>query len=187
MLRTFNVRPKEIHTIPRKSKIEELIKDLGENVNLSGSIIDCAIEMLSEVDQKLSKFRSLEKADFSLYLSCKQNKVERTFQEITGFSGIPSKRLFQMESVLAYVTDIKPSCIAERTCTQLGLGFRDVQKIKLLADEIYQKGHQSPMSVLGAVILHYCNENHIHVRISKVSKIVGVSHSSLLRCKKKFL
>ena len=169
-------------------KVKEIMLDLSANGNIAKDIEQTAFEVFEAINKKLCNFKTQEKAAFAIYQACKKHGVARTVQEVTGFSGVPSKILFKMEGIIGHIVDIKPSGIADRVGGCLGLGFKDLKKIKEKADKVYrEQGHHSPQSILGATILNFCQENNIRIKPVDICNTLGISNSSLIRTKKKIL
>ena len=179
--------------------IEEFEKnDINENI--SSFVNNFVFEMLERLNVPKSFssyiFKNISNSKINkqsesflsgiIYNTLIERKIPFTMKDISGVTGISSKKIFKEEKKnkdVKNIVIIDWSEILERACSKLNLNYKDYTLIK---EEIKNKNNGfNPSTVISAHIYLYCKKHSIKLLMKDISSVTGISCMSIKRYIKK--
>lgn len=171
-----------------------------KNQNVSSAVSDFVFEML----ERLNVPKSYSSYVFKNILNSKTNKKTESFlsgiiyntlvelkipftaKDISGVSGISTKKIFKEDKKnndKKNIVIIDCNEILERACYKLNLNYKDYTVIK---EEINKSNNGfNPSTIISAHIYLYCKEKNIKILMKDISSVTGISCMSIKRYIKK--
>lgn len=158
-----SIRPFQI------SKENDFVEEILSKLNVPSSILHSVVAKLDVKNVKRSEICEV------IYSTLIDMGIPFTLKEITSVSGIASKRIQPTSSV----TILDEKKILERSCSKLGLSYKDYTLIKKKIKS--ELSGFNPSTVIAAWIYRYCKENNKKIKLKKITEIVGISSMSVHR------
>lgn len=166
-------------------KIKQFILDVCENMCINRYISDLSFELFKKIYllEKCSKINHEHLAAYAIYDVLNNENCPRTAQEISYFTNVPLKKIFQIESNILQDNNLSnPENFVERFCSLLNLKYADHKDVRVLMDEIskYVGNIKSACLVATAICIHIKNKQY-DIKIKDVCKHCNVSPASIHR------
>jgi transcription initiation factor TFIIIB Brf1 subunit/transcription initiation factor TFIIB len=182
---TFKFQRENFDQIENISSFEkDFVYETLERLNLPKSFSSYIFKNISLNNYKRKKSESLLSG--IIYKTLIELKIPFTLNDISGVTGINTKKIFKDEKKkeeLKNIVIIDSSEILERVCSKLNLTFSDYTLIK----ENIKKSNNgfNPSTVISAHIYIYCKDKKIKILMKDICDITGISCMSIKRYIKK--
>ncbi len=159
----------DIQDVPRvqEDKAGSLIKDITDRGNFTLGVAETCEDIYTSLkSQGLFKFTPIPNlVAYSFYVSCFEHNVPRTMGEISGLTGVPSSKLWQLEKRdTGQLRRCLPSEVVERFASHFEFSYKEIREMQKNLLKIEQKlTSKSVKSVTAAMILCYLKHTSKYV------------------------
>lgn len=168
------------------------INDIADKANLLRIITDEASALFKRVHEqrKLKNKPRLAVCSACIYIACKTNQAARSFKELSGISGVPTKDVAKCYKQIVKVEgnhqenfhNVDPADFVSRFCSKLNLPrevlrvathIANVTKVNSITDG------RSPTSVAAAAIYMSSQVSDTKKHHKEISAVAGVAESTI--------